>query len=712
MAEGRIISQESFFDEQKKQIRTRYDLEVHKVFKGDIPNTLSFYMAGGRVGNSILTVSHQERFSKGQEGIFFLRGQSELSPVFGTITYRSGTRGAMASDMFHAYPNVNDDVYIPIQLEMGQPFRKVKNNRLEDGVEEWLSSLEIRRDDCESILDFAIRNKTISYPYFEFDITAKTNLQDLFLKNTEIILDYAPSLGSSFVLNDRVEVTKEELIQNVGYVLQESDATPQKLSIDIDNPNLLGLEEILQYEKKLCHVKMEIVAPSQNQVSGLVSFDNATMEGQSSYIDPRTDRPEEFECVLAEDQALFSSTDFTFYPDTLNAGVRDTLYIVGSGFGDAEGEVSLRNASQTNPIDSDYFAAIPPDRVEWTDNLIKVEVISLSTWNAVSNPGSGPVRLELADLTMVENSDSSELEVFYSIANVGQDERRKNLADRDDNGGYTFHLSTELDAVPNARKVVEQVLDDWHKKTCVNFSLASETIDNPSTAADSLNLIFLDSNTLSPGTLMQTFSNGVTSFFNGSGVLAAWVNNIDIIIDPSPSKPWFISTDPIDNDTMYDFYSAFSHEIGHAHQMNHVLGEQSDGINKLMYPTRGTGYETRIIGASAEQGGLNIMANNPIELNGGSAAPSMTNHESCTINSIRWEGHDSYGIAVSPNPTESILVIDYKLTDATNITFSIIDLSGRVVIYRPIGRMQEGTHKEYINTSQLPQGTYILRIQS
>lgn len=541
--EGKIINQESYFDETRKTISTRHEIEVYKIFKGNTSNILVMHTKGGTVGNSRLTVSHQEHFSNGQESIFFLKKNKDgkIIPNLGTITFCPEYFSHNASDFFQSYPDIELDLYGRLRIETGQPFRKVRNNSLENSIEGWLSSVNMYRDDCQTILEYAIRNKTVSYPYFEFDITAKTNLEELYLKNTKIVMEYASSLGSNFVLNGKIEVSKDELVDNVDYILQKSDVTAQKFAIDIENPNLSNLKEIKQYEKRLCHVRIEIVTNSQ-QASGTVSFDNLSMEGQSAYLNPEVAGVQDFNCVSADGSAVYSSTDFTFYPDTVNAGISDTLYIVGNDFGQ-EGKVYMRNASQTNPSSPDYFAAISPDRVEWLDNLIKVEVLSLSNVDAVSNPASGRIRLELADSTIVENSDSSEVEVFYSIANLGEDERRINLANKNDNGGYTFHLGTELSNTPNTRAIVERVLEDWHEKTCINFSLATETIDNPSTAPDSLNLIFFDSTALLDGVLMQTFSNLEGSFFNGSGVLATWVNNIDIIIAPNPSKPWYIDLD-------------------------------------------------------------------------------------------------------------------------------------------------------------------------
>jgi len=568
---------------------------------------------------------------------------------------------------------------------------------------------------CHSVLEYGIANVTISHPYLEFDITAKTNLTSLFLEDTKIVLDYAPTLGSSIVFNNKLEVTKEGLLQNNAYIIQTSDVTPQKFAIDVKNSSPLNLEEVSRYPRVLCHVRME-VNPS-NSISGLVKFDSLLMKDESYYLSAPTGI-KKFDCTYTSGDAFYNFANFTFYPDTINAGIKDSLFIVGTGFGAIEGEVFMRNSEVDVANDPRYFMPMPKDHVTWTDTKISIHVTSL-TGSIFIGPdeftggtATGMPMLKLSSGTVIVPSDSSNVEIFYSITNSGYD-KRYNLGNINGEGGYTFYLGASLAIIPNARAVIEQVLLDWQEATCLNFKLSNITIDDPSITAakDSINLIGLYIPTDST-ILMHTFRHLDLISFNANGDLTAWPLDIDILINQN--KPWYIDTMPITDSTKYDFYAAFSHEIGHAHSLNHVLGVQSPGIARLMVPGRKRGTETRIIGDSPQSGGIDVMNNNLIELVNNSSttvAPPMDKTPGCITNTDDiYSQEASTELFLFPNPVYETLHIKSNTLIQGNAIISIFELTGRKLMSKEITSF--GEDQLMIDLSDLTNGVFFIKIDT
>jgi len=529
------------------------------------------------------------------------------------------------------------------------------------------------------------------------------------LSKASLLLNYPTSLGSNIVVNEIFTATKDDLIDSNNYTLVTTDESSQKVKMEIDGGNnFTQMNELELTPKAMLHIQVVLNSIIQAGTSG---FDNASMQGESEFYDPINHEAKPFRCVFTSEGFDFKFVDFTFFPPIVNAGVRDTLFIVGTGFGDVEGKVFFRNADQPDSLAFNYFVPIAQDHVTWSSEFIEVEVLSLTLDGGFTGrPASGEIKVQLADNTFVENSTNSEIEVFYSISNINLDKKRINLANKDGEGGYIFHMSTALNSITNAREVVEQILQDWQNETCVNFKLSPETIDNPVEAMDNLNIIHW-STFADTAVLMQTFSHLDTISPNGSGMQVAWINDIDILINQE--KPWYIGVLPITDTTRFDFYAALSHEIGHGHQLNHVLGEQSTSINKLMYPFRGKGVETRIVGGSAKNGGIDVMNNNPIELNGGLADPPMEKIDGCLTPIRNVAFNPQVEFLVFPNPVKNELHIQTNFPLAMTANLVIFDVVGKPILQSNILKIPEGLNNEIsLNLDKFPKGIYFILLET
>jgi hypothetical protein len=65
-----------------------------------------------------------------------------------------------------------------------------------------------------------------------------------------------------------------------------------------------------------------------------------------------------------------------------------------------------------------------------------------------------------------------------------------------------------------------------------------------------------------------------------------------------------------------------------------------------------------------------------------------------------------------PNPFTGSTVIDYELTNASEVSFSVMDLTGRKVIEENQGMMSAGKHNYTLKTSNLEAGVYFYTLQA
>jgi len=65
-----------------------------------------------------------------------------------------------------------------------------------------------------------------------------------------------------------------------------------------------------------------------------------------------------------------------------------------------------------------------------------------------------------------------------------------------------------------------------------------------------------------------------------------------------------------------------------------------------------------------------------------------------------------------PNPFRGSTVIDYELTSASEVSFSVMDLTGRKVMYNTLGQMPAGKHTFTLETSKLEAGMYFYTLEA
>lgn len=136
IVEGKVISQNSFWDEPRQNIFTANQIEVYKVFAGEVTaREIKVITRGGRVDLEAQIVQPSLQLSIGETGIFFLK--KEIPPTL-TSNQKSGeifqpfagAQGfvkydfmeASAHDPFGKYHDVEKDLYRAIEKEVGQAY--------------------------------------------------------------------------------------------------------------------------------------------------------------------------------------------------------------------------------------------------------------------------------------------------------------------------------------------------------------------------------------------------------------------------------------------------------------------------------------------------------------------------------------------------------------------------------------------------------------
>jgi hypothetical protein len=289
-----------------------------------------------------------------------------------------------------------------------------------------------------------------------------------------------------------------------------------------------------------------------------------------------------------------------FSPTTLTAGTGTVLTINGSNFGATQGAgfVEFRNADDGGAT---YITPLPSQYLSWSATQITVEV--------PQNAGTGDIRVTQG----VTFTSAGTLTIDYAHSNVDFDPGTGTIAYQTDHindngtGGYTWRMNTAFDANTAARASFMRAFDSWRCGTGINWEVGATTaIDDA--VSDGTNIItFDDAAPLGPGFLGVCYS-----YWGGciSGSTIVWrVNELDIIFDNGDNfapLTWEFGTA---NPTLseFDFESVALHELGHGHQLNHVI---SPGA--VMHYALSNGSTGRTLSATDLAGGNFVQAKSEV----------------------------------------------------------------------------------------------------
>lgn len=302
-----------------------------------------------------------------------------------------------------------------------------------------------------------------------------------------------------------------------------------------------------------------------------------------------------------------------FAPSTLTAGTGTMLTIDGLNFGTVQGGsvVRFRNAddggaTQIVPLATEY--------VSWSANQIKVMVPA----------GAGTGTFEV--FTGGSAFSATPLTVSYAHLNVqfdpgsGLEAYETDHINDNGSGGYTWRMNTGFDGDASARASFMRAFDTWRCNTGVNWSIGATTSINDA-ISDGTNIICYDNTApLSSGVLGVCYS-----YWSGcaSGPTIIWyVGELDIIFDDGSNiAPLTWEYGPaLPSGSEYDFETVAVHELGHGHQLGHVI---SNGA--IMHYAISNGASNRSLGVNDLAGGNFVQAKSVVaNICGPGAMSSMT----------------------------------------------------------------------------------------
>ncbi|PVY39963.1 putative secreted protein (Por secretion system target) [Pontibacter virosus] len=258
-----------------------------------------------------------------------------------------------------------------------------------------------------------------------------------------------------------------------------------------------------------------------------------------------------------------------FSPARTSAGTGAVLTITGTGFGSSRGNgfVEFPNADDggttlVRPYASDYLS--------WTNTQIKVAVPSYTQTGGTA--GTGRIKVTANDGTSAMSVGSLVIEFAYSnvVAEGGNTPFQPVLIDANRNGGYTIQFAPSLQNRAAAQEGFRRAVNNWVCTTNVNWVVGAATTTE-SSADDGRSVIrFASPSVTGQGVLARTISKyrGCVSISGTRRDTIFWLTEFDMEINSNITWQYGPGAPGADQ---FDFETVILHELGHAHQLGHVI---------------------------------------------------------------------------------------------------------------------------------------------
>jgi len=303
----------------------------------------------------------------------------------------------------------------------------------------------------------------------------------------------------------------------------------------------------------------------------------------------------------------------SFSPATITAGTKSVLTITGTDFGTSgPSSVDYVEFPDANYGGGLFYQTDLGDYISWSDTLIQLYV--------PSRAGTGQFNVVIGSNSI---TSSSALNIPYSQINTTDGTNMYKPYKIDDNGagGYTWTKSTNFSIISH-QPAFDRALDTWKCATGVNWEISTITTSTNVSGADGINVVGINSS-LPAGVLGRC-----TSYFQSCNGGTEWyVTELDIIFD---SGTLWHSDPGTPASNRYDFETVALHELGHGHELGHVII-----TSDMMYYALAAGDFNRTlsynnISAGTHVMGQSIVTNNcsqqPMILNfPGQCAPATAN---------------------------------------------------------------------------------------
>lgn len=769
--EGKVIHSKPYYAHNGQYIYTSNTVELTKILKGDLKcGTIEIITKGGEIDDKKLEVSHSLELLKGSSGIFLCSetnrplsivdfypetNPEKLEATFETqsfIRYWWDGHHINAADIWQNYDslalvyNVTEVIsglsFIDCEAKISHTYVNVSIDNTEEDFpvyskedfDELINYAEFKRNNYTRE-DISKSNSEIFYnlsnliitgttqKYLEFDVTVKDNLGTKFLDQSAIRLEYNPSaFGNNIVANNNIIVTR-------GTLNADTNCYSAPIPSDVNSNTILipALETvfsqckapILQTPQSIMHIKMKI--QTCDIPNNIALVDTATFFGPSliinysAYAEFPADTFQTYYDELEHNQIKSVSackvTITDFYPKEVAGGIKDTLTIKGFQFGTTKGNGNLyfKNANDGG-LTEVFLDSL--DYILWSDTLIKIHVPSFDSafvsGTAYTGLPAGSGFFRVVNNVGETDSSNTELKIKFSVANNAQKKAFLISPLEDFDRKITFHCSHEVANYDGGKMkaVIKKALKDWECLTGIDWELGVDTLYNDSIAKDDGICII---------TFADLNSNALASTQRWTGACPVQDNpavyyEVDIEIDTN--NLIFIDSISTSIPPNYsDFYTVILHELGHAHNLKHVNGQ-----NNIMYYGLYDGEIKRDLenDYSCDEGGNWVIdfstdtIYNYIEMCGVKTINANPNTP-CSHLSVETIDGTNDNILIYPNPFTGNVNIEITSFNTSTSIIHLLDLNGKEILRKEYF-VHQGINTIPIQTIGLKNGIYLITI--
>lgn len=310
-----------------------------------------------------------------------------------------------------------------------------------------------------------------------------------------------------------------------------------------------------------------------------------------------------------------SPTIASITPLTVTAGTSSVITIKGTNFGSKRdtNTVQFRNADDGG---ASFVPGMKYDYMLWNDTMIKLIVRTKA--------GTGKIRVVAGANGVVTSTDT--LKITYAHLNVvsgdsiGWGTREIGM---NSNNGITWKMNKQFYDSSGARGAFVRSLERWRCGTYINWDTLGH-VNHSSIKFDGTNMCAWDTSSAMPsGVLAQCFSFWAGCFSPG---IKWYVNELDIRfrVKPTSSTQWNYTTGNATS-SQFHFESVAVHELGHGHQMGHVINSAV-----VMHYAIGNGQTKPGLTANDIAGGTYVITKSDTAICGKNAHAKL-NSGNCAI---------------------------------------------------------------------------------
>jgi hypothetical protein len=276
-------------------------------------------------------------------------------------------------------------------------------------------------------------------------------------------------------------------------------------------------------------------------------------------------------------------TDFS--PTTASAGTATTITINGSGFGATIGSVRFSNADDGG---ASFIEVLPSEIISWNDTQIVVEI--------AQDAGTGPI--QVLGTSTVTSSQSLTVTYAQLNANFNNESYQTRHINKNANGGYIWQMFTDFDANTTANAAFVRSLESWRCSTGINWEIGTVTTTDV-VANDDINIVRHDNGSELPNGVLGRCTNRFSGCISG-GSISWFVEELDIVFNDDTNWNYTVNAPAF---TEYDFESVSVHELGHGHQLGHVVD-----TNDVMHFSISNGEENRVLSSNNLAGANDVQS--------------------------------------------------------------------------------------------------------